>query len=161
MKTIELKGWTHVHTWHESHGECFDDIYQRDIKPDDWWGRRVELLHVSTYRDGRPTGMRVESDKHAHDYLLAREIRANVEGRYRAMGERHIAPCCTAGSEEFTDTATGNVFRIFGAAGHGEWAFDVTDDDLKDALHDIADGGFNADAMRRIAKQALQKAKKD
>lgn len=136
-ETITLTGWTHVHTWHESHGNYSDHIYQRDIiRPYAWSPRRVELLHVTVYHDSmygsadRPTGFRVET-QHAHDYLLARDIRANAEGRYKVLPPRHISPCCTAGAEDFRDVETDDFYRVFGAAGHGEWAFRIEEEDLK------------------------------
>lgn len=124
MISIDLTGWTHVHTWHESHGDQSDAIYQRD-QVGSWGKRRVELLCVTTYRDGRPTGIRTDHD---HDYLMARDIRANPL-RYVKAGERSISPCCTAGSDDFEDAETGQRWRIFGAAGHGEWAFELADED--------------------------------
>lgn len=115
---IDLTGWTHVHTWHESHGDHTQATYQKE--PVGPWSRRVECLVVSTYRDGRASGVHTESD---HDYLMARDIRANP-ARYAALAH-HTEPCCTAGYDDFRDAVTDDVWRIFGAAGHGEWAFKV------------------------------------
>jgi hypothetical protein len=133
MTTITIKGWTHVHTWQEGHGEYNDYIYQRDIDPKAPWGRRVELLHVTHYlrNSSQPTGFRVDNGPHTHDYLLAREIRANKDRQYSPVGTRSISPCCTAGSDNFKDEFSGQLYRIFGAAGHGEWAFKIEAEDLR------------------------------
>lgn len=131
---LTLIGWTHVHTWRESHGNYSDHIYQKDPGSSPW-SRRVELLHVTVYHDSayggadRTTGVRVETGPFTHDYLLARDIRANPT-RYEPVGERSISPCYTAGHENFHDRETGRTYRIFGAAGHGEWAFEIQDEDL-------------------------------
>ena len=129
MNTITLTGWTHVHTYHESHGNHVTEIYQRDIDPRTPWFRRVELLNITTYRDGSAMGIRTESGDHTHDYLLAREIRANVDGRYVVDAGRGVTACATAGWDNFRDTQSDTRYRIFGAAGHGEWAFKLGDDD--------------------------------
>lgn len=118
-QTISLEGWTHVHTWHESHGALVQDTYQKEQNP--LWPRRVECLVVSAYRDGRASGVRLESQ---HDYLLARTIRADEE-RYVVNGDRNISACCTSGYDDFRDVQTGNVYRVASVAGHGEWAFMV------------------------------------
>jgi hypothetical protein len=125
---IELPGWSHVHTYRESHGDHVTEIYQRDPDPKAW-SRRVETLAVSAYRDGRPSSVRCDVGPGANDYLLAREIRANAEGRYTPTGARHTEPCCTAGHETFEDAETGAQFRVVGVAGHGEWAFRLTLED--------------------------------
>lgn len=123
---IDLKGWTHVHTWHESHGNHSDAIYQREQDTSRSWDRRIELVCITTYHKAdRPTGIRTDHD---HDYLMARDIRANPT-RYARDGARSIEPCCTAGSDDFIDTETDQRWRIFGAAGHGEWAFKLGDKD--------------------------------
>lgn len=121
---IDLTGWTHVQTWHESHGVYTEHTYQKE-QTDKWLLRRAECLVISTYRDGRPSSVRTESQ---NDYLMARDIRANPT-RYAKTGARSIEPCCTAGSDDFVDTETDQRWRIFGAAGHGEWAFKLADED--------------------------------
>lgn len=128
---LNLTGWTRVHTWHESHGEYSTDIYQRAQQHPAAWRGRVELLEVSTYRDGRPTSVRTADDK---DYLLARAIRANP-GRYQPLGARSISACCTAGTDDFHDVEADRLYRIFGAAGHGEWAFEIQPEDVGSNPH--------------------------
>src|SRR4051812_9403880 len=108
---IDLTGWTHVQTWHENHGAYTEHTYQKE-QTNTWMLRRVECLVVSTYRDGRPTAVRTESQ---NDYLMARDIRANPT-RYTKDGARSITPCCTAGHDDFIDTETDQRWRIFGAA---------------------------------------------
>lgn len=123
--TLTLTDWTHVHTWHESHGDHRTDFYQKAPKLNEWSPRRVEVLAVSTYYDGRPSHVRIETDR---DYLMARDIRANPS-RYPRAGERHVSPCCTAGHDDFEDADTGQRWRVYGVAGHGEWAFKLDDED--------------------------------
>jgi hypothetical protein len=120
---IDLTGWTRVQTWRESHGEHVEVTYQKEHTG--MWTRRVECLVISTYRDGRTSGVRTES---AHDYLLARDIRADST-RYQPLDNREVAPCCTAGHEEFRDMESDRLYRVFGAAGHGEWAFEIKPED--------------------------------
>ena len=117
--TITLTGWTHVQTWRESHGNGTQETYQREPDPAAW-KRRVECVVFSFSREGACDHVRTESDR---DYLLARDIRANPD-RY-VKGRHRTEPCCTAGSDDFEEPATGKRWRIFGAAGHGEWAFEI------------------------------------
>lgn len=119
---IDLKGWTHVHTWRESHGNGTQETYQRE--PVGSWARRVECVVFSFDRNGVCNHIRTERDR---DYLMARDIRANP-GRFTPI-RRHVEPCYTAGSEDFLDATTDTRWRVFGAAGHGEWAFQLGDDD--------------------------------
>jgi hypothetical protein len=124
-QTIELKGWTHVHTWHESHGEYEARIYQKDI-PDDSWSRNPQVLEVFVYRDPREqTSLVLHAGISANDYLLAKKIRLNKDWRYVEEGVRYISPCYTAGSDVFHDTKTDRRYRIVSVAGHGEWASEI------------------------------------
>lgn len=123
--TVSLAGWVHVHTWHESHGSHTETTYQLDDRAWTWSRRKPQLLIVATYRDGRPSHVRMEHD---HDYLLARAILANVDGAYTLRGERYVSPCYTAGHDDYDHAPTGRVFRVVSAAGHGDWAFDATDE---------------------------------
>ena len=116
MTTIELTGWTKVHTWHEPHGNGHDDIYQRDSMG---LGGKVVLLTVCTRRD-QPTSVRTEVS--LHDYLLAAAIRENAEGRYAPHSERVIAACCAPGYDDWRDTVFDDVYRLVSVAGHGEYA---------------------------------------
>ena len=60
---------------------------------------------------------------------MARAIRANAGGVYTPRAERSVSPCYTAGHEDFDHAPTGRMYRVFGAAGHGEWAFEITAED--------------------------------
>lgn len=121
--TLSLIGWTLVQTWHESHGTFTQETYQKE-QTESWRPRRVECLVISTYRDKSASTVRLED---RHDYLMARDIRADA-ARYVQTGQ-HTEACCTAGHEDFKDAETGQRWRIAGAAGHGEWAFKLTDAD--------------------------------
>lgn len=114
--TITLAGWTHVHTWHESHGSHIEETYQ--CAGSGRW-RPPECLVVSIYRDGRPSRVRTES---GNDYLMARTIRANDAARFTQDGARVISPCFTSGHVDWTDTLTGERWRVISVAGHGAWA---------------------------------------
>ncbi len=119
MTTIELTGWTKVHTWREPHGNGHDDIYQCGAAGR---GGNVKLLTVCTRR-GQSTSIRTELS--THDYLLAAAIRANAAERYVQKGERAISACCTSGYDDWRDTQTDDVYRLVSVAGHGEYAFGV------------------------------------
>lgn len=116
---IDLTGWTKVQTWRESHGEHVQVTYQKEHVG--VWSRRVECLVVSTYRDGRPSGVRTENYR---DYLLARDIRADAT-RYQPLAKREVSPCCTSWYEDFRDLESDRLYRVAGAVGHGEWAFEI------------------------------------
>lgn len=121
--TISLEGWTHVHTFREGYGEYVCEFYQQEQPAVAAWRTRyVNVLCVYTYRDGRPSSVRMET---RNDYLLARVIKASPE-RYVQGGERSVSPCCTAGHDDYTDLTTDDVYRVVSVAGHGEWAFKVT-----------------------------------
>ncbi len=122
---IDLNGWTHVQTWRESHGMMTQTTYQREPQVNVWQTRQVECLVVTEWRDGRPSNVRIETK---HDYLMARDIRANPT-RFIPAAERGVEPCCTAGWEDFYDTQTEDMWRVYGAAGHGEWAFKIKSED--------------------------------
>lgn len=115
--TINLTGWTKVHTWREGHGNGHDDIYQCNTRR---FGGPVMLLTVCT-RHGQPTSIR--TDCSTHDYLMAKAIRTNLNGRYVQAGDRTIEACCTAGYEDWSDTQTDDVWRLVSVAGHGEYAY--------------------------------------
>lgn len=131
MSTLELKGWTHVHTWQENHGECEHLIYQKNLDPTPWGGvwtdRRVELLTVIKYRDPmKVDGILFRNDPLANDYLLARSLRNNPETI--SVRSEIVSRCCTSG---YLDVKFGeHLFRIMSAAGHGEWAFEIDPEDL-------------------------------
>ena len=122
--TMTLTGWTHVHTWMEPHGNGRDDVYQSAARR---WDGRVDLLTISTRR-GHSEQVRVEIS--SHDHQLAREIMQDDTGRYAKDGARYTSPCCTAGHDDWTDTATGAVYRIVSVAGHGSYAYKMDDQDL-------------------------------
>lgn len=132
---LNLIGWVHVHTWHESHDNYDDHIYQKEPDAARTWERQVELLHVIVYRDSaygsaeRATGVRHESGKFAHDYLLAREIRGTPE-LYERFQDSQVSPCYTAGADDFVHKESGRLYRITSVAGHGEWAFEIQEGDL-------------------------------
>lgn len=123
MTTINLSGWTHVHTWYESHGVCQTDFYQKE-QPEGWRFERQkpQVLTVTTYyRNGQHTDVGIETGR---DYLKAREIKANPD-RFVLNGNQHTDPCCTAGYDDYRDTQTDEIWRVAGVAGHGKWAFEV------------------------------------
>ena len=117
--TIQLTGWTLVHTWQEPHGNGHDDIYQRDTYK--YGSNEVELLTVCTRRLAAATNIRMETS--THDYLRAAVILANIDGEYEQVGERSISPCCTSGHQDWRYKPTGNTYRFVSIAGHGAYAY--------------------------------------
>ena len=120
---IDLTGWTHVHTWHESHGKSVAQFYQRTPNAR-MYTRTVETLVITSHRNGSPDHVAVEHDR---DYLMARDIQENPT-RYVANGAHHTEPCCTAGYDDWHDLETGDLWRIMSVAGHGKWAFKLPEE---------------------------------
>lgn len=121
--TIELRGWVHVYTWRESHGDHVTEIYQQEIDPDHI---KVNLLEVTKYRDDRLDRVSTENGQFAHNYLLARWVREQTvkDSSNWSMEEESVSPCYTSGTKTWYNKVSDRIYRLVSVAGHGEWATD-------------------------------------
>lgn len=123
---ITLLGWVLVHTYYETHGSFVSNTYQRMTTELGSW-RKVSLLTITRHRDGSPDTIREEHGPAAHDYLLAKQLQNGDYGLCRADGDRQVSPCYTSGAQNVVIPG-GRRFRILSVAGHGEWAWEKTED---------------------------------
>jgi hypothetical protein len=127
---LELQGWTLVHTYRESHGSFVDFIYQMVEPRSEVCGwRKPTCLSVTTWlKESRPNSVNLEHDK---DYLLAQEIVKGPDKFVKVNGEQ-VSPCYTQGSQIYQDTTTEHYYLVTSVAGHGSWAWPMTEADLKE-----------------------------
>jgi hypothetical protein len=119
---FRASGFKVVHEWRESHGDGGCYSMQDAIAG--------QLIEISYDREGR--FRRLDTKRAAdHDFLLAKEIKADPKRYVPVQKGEVISPCATAGFRDYQEKALfadDKVFyRISGVAGHGEYAFRITE----------------------------------
>lgn len=119
--TITLHGWIKVHTWHESHGAFWQDVYERNYRGEQPYTcmGKYEVLTVShhpvnQYNVELRTEIHTEAATQSH--TLAGFIEAHPN-EFTKLAD-YVSPCCTAGASDFVDNS-GYLYRVASAAGHG------------------------------------------
>lgn len=135
---VSLRGWSLVHTYRDAHGSFVTKTYQKDTLVAPRLGNReVELLHITEklQNKGEPLRIRTESSRlgqYPHDYALAKYLRGQLADVPEAL--RFVldvtSPCATAGHTIYYDTMHRLYYEIASVAGHGEWAFPVSIEDV-------------------------------
>lgn len=120
--TINLRGWVLVHTWHESHGERVDEIYQNERRDQEWFYKPMNLS-IERHLNGSRDGATLHVGDDAKDYLLAKKLQDELKvGAAKELGHE-ISPCCTAGFR--TIEFEGRIYNLTSVAGHGSWASEI------------------------------------
>jgi hypothetical protein len=90
----------------------------------------LAVFSIDRYRNGL---VKLHGEREPRNYLLAREIRANLKEehpRWIPVGRRSISACCTAGHEDFQHRFSKQYMRLTSVVGHGEWAFPIKKEEL-------------------------------
>lgn len=122
---LKAANYVHVHTWVESHGDYSVETYE--LKQRNGALGLPTLLSVSVYHDDRFPELRPER-RDEGSFLLAREIKDNVDGRWEPVSAEQTSACCTAGHRDYAHKfSPGKVYRLSGVVGHGERAREISE----------------------------------
>jgi hypothetical protein len=123
---LKALGYTHEHTWRDSHGNGHHEIFQAP-------GDSEEILTLVITREGYLDRLWPEGQR--KNYRKAREIRADLkkwekhdrdaddyDPDYEIMpGSNYVSACATSSSFKVKDRY-GDIWHVSSAAGHGEAA---------------------------------------
>lgn len=124
-------GYIHVHTWEESHGESTHDIYQKagtEYQPS------VKRVMHMLGRYGVPSVDIMDEHEPRGSYLLAMSIRVDQrlpeeQRLWRPEGKEQFSACCTESWQRYRHRYTKHLYSLVGVVGHGEWAFQVKENE--------------------------------